>query len=86
VSSAAVGSTDMGNVSKWVPSIHPMIAVAPPNVPLHSPDFTAHAVSANADRAVVEGAKSLALTGVDVWTDGGLLDAVRAEFDTARSQ
>src|SRR5262245_3390618 len=37
---AVAGSTDMGNVSKIVPSIHPMIAVGPPHVPLHSPEFT----------------------------------------------
>ena len=29
---AVVGSTDMGNVSHEVPSIHPMIAVAPPGI------------------------------------------------------
>ena len=31
------GSTDMGNVSYAVPSIHPMIQVAPPGVPIHTP-------------------------------------------------
>ncbi|MBI2170172.1 MAG: M20 family metallopeptidase [Actinobacteria bacterium] len=65
----AMGSTDMGNVSKLVPSIHPMIAVAPPNVPLHTAEFAGHAVSEAADQAVVDGASALAMTAVDVWTD-----------------
>ena len=36
-STRVVGSTDMGNVSYVVPSIHPMIQVAPPGVPIHTP-------------------------------------------------
>src|SRR5690606_16645008 len=32
------GSTDMGNVSHRVPSIHPMIASAPPHVVIHNPE------------------------------------------------
>ncbi len=33
------GSTDMGNVSHRVPSIHPMLAVAPMNVIIHNAEF-----------------------------------------------
>ena len=36
---AVVGSTDMGNVSYLVPSIHPMIAAAPSGLPIHTPEF-----------------------------------------------
>ena len=35
------GSTDMGNVSKLLPSIHPMISIAPPRVALHTQEFAA---------------------------------------------
>lgn len=62
-----VGSTDMGNVSHEVPSIHPMIAVAPPGVPIHTPEFADHARGPAGDRAVLDGAKALALTVVDAW-------------------
>src|SRR5580765_636088 len=34
-----VGSTDMGNVSYKVPSIHPMIKVAPSHLSIHTPEF-----------------------------------------------
>jgi metal-dependent amidase/aminoacylase/carboxypeptidase family protein len=74
-----VGSTDMGNVSYVVPSIHPMLQVAPPGVPIHTPEFAQHAVSEQADAAVVDGAVAMAHTAVDLWcTD--LLDEVRSGF------
>jgi metal-dependent amidase/aminoacylase/carboxypeptidase family protein len=79
--SAVVGSTDMGNVSYLVPSIHPIIQVAPAGCPIHSPEFTAHARSEVADRAVIDGAKALAMTIVDLWT--GLLEPARAAFGTS---
>lgn len=66
-----VGSTDMGNVSHEVPSIHPMIAVAPPGVAIHTPEFADHARSEAGDRAVLDGAKALACTVVDAWAAAG---------------
>ncbi|MDP8987151.1 MAG: amidohydrolase, partial [Actinomycetota bacterium] len=75
-----VGSTDMGNVSYLVPSIHPMIKVSPSGVSIHSADFARHARSAAGDRAVVDGAKALAMTIVDLWAAEGALDRVRAVF------
>lgn len=67
-----VGSTDMGNVSQVVPSIHPMLAVAPPGVAIHTPEFTRHAGDAAGDRAVIDGASALATTVADVWLDPDL--------------
>jgi amidohydrolase len=75
-----VGSTDMGNVSYVVPSIHPMIQVAPPGVPIHTPDFARYAGGPEGDRAVVDGAKALAWTVADLWFDDDLLRAVRNEW------
>jgi amidohydrolase len=74
------GSTDMGNVSKLVPSIHPMISIAPPRVALHTQEFARCAASADGERGVVDGAKAMALTGIDVLCTPGLLDAMRAAF------
>jgi amidohydrolase len=74
------GSTDMGNVSKLVPSIHPMIAVSPPGVPLHSSEFAAFAASEAGDRAVVDGAKALAMTAIDVLCRPELRAAMAASF------
>ena len=66
-----VGSTDMGNVSHLVPSIHPMIAVAPAGVSIHTPEFAGHARAAAGDRAVLDGAKAMAATVLDCWHRGG---------------
>jgi len=74
------GSTDMGNVSHRVPSIHPMIAVSPPNVVIHNAEFTAYAKSEKADRAVIDGAKGLAMTALDYFASHDLREAARADF------
>ena len=77
---AVVGSTDMGNVSYLVPSIHPMIAAAPSGLPIHTPEFAGHARSGSGDRAVVDGAVALAWTVADLWASDGALEAVQEEF------
>lgn len=76
-----VGSTDMGNVSYLVPSIHPMIRVSPPGVSIHTHEFAAHAVSAAGDEAVVLGAKLLAMTLADLWSDRSLVDEAKRALD-----
>jgi amidohydrolase len=77
---AVVGSTDMGNVSYLVPSIHPMISSAPSGLPIHTPEFATHARSGSGDAAVVDGAIAMAWTIADLWAGDGVLEAVRAEF------
>jgi amidohydrolase len=77
-----LGSTDMGNVSYLMPSIHPMVQVAPAGVPIHTEQFAEHAGSAGGDQAVLDGARAMAMTVVDLWLDGGLRDAVATEFAT----
>jgi amidohydrolase len=75
-----VGSTDMGNVSYLVPSIHPMLQVAPAGVAIHTTKFAEYAGGPAGDRAVIDGAKAMAHTVIDLWADSGLLEAVRAGF------
>jgi len=77
------GSTDMGNVSHRVPSIHPMLAVAPPNVVIHNPEFTRWAGSEKGDEAVLDGAKALALTAADFLLSGGLRDEAKRAYDVS---
>lgn len=75
-----LGSTDMGNISHLVPSIHPMLKVAPSGVSIHSHDFAAHARSDSGDRAVLDGAHLLARLVVDLWTQPETLAATTAAF------
>src|SRR2546422_4140189 len=74
----AAASTDMGNVSHALPSIHPMISIASLPAVNHQPEFTAHCVTAAADQAVVDGALALAWTAVDVACDPALAARLRA--------
>ena len=85
VPAAIAGSTDMGNVSKLVPSIHPMIAASPPGVALHSSDFARWAGSPHGDRAVIDGAKGLAMTALDVLCGSELRVAIKDAFTVATS-
>lgn len=78
--SMVVGSTDMGNVSYLAPSIHPMIRVAPRGVPIHTARFADYAGGEEGDRAAIDGAKILALTALDVWSNGELREVISAEF------
>ncbi|HJS89822.1 MAG TPA: M20 family metallopeptidase [Steroidobacteraceae bacterium] len=62
----ATGSTDMGNVSLAIPSIHPMIGIGSLPAVNHQPEFTAHCVTEAADQAVVDGALAMAWTCIDL--------------------
>jgi len=74
------GSTDMGNVSHLVPSIHPMVAVAPAGVSIHTPEFAVHAGGPPGDAAVLDGAKAMAMTIADLWLRPDTLAATRRAF------
>jgi amidohydrolase len=75
------GSTDMGNVSRAMPSIHPMIGIKSLPAVNHQPEFTAHCVTADADKAMIDGALAMAWTCVDLATN----PAVRERLMAARS-
>ncbi|MFM8794423.1 MAG: M20 family metallopeptidase [Acidimicrobiales bacterium] len=78
--SRVVGSTDMGNVSHLVPTIHPMVSCAPSGTAIHTEEFARHARSAAADRAVIDGALAMAFTAIDFWVSERLRDAVHEDF------
>jgi amidohydrolase len=68
----AAASTDMGNVSHAVPSIHPMIGINSLPAVNHQREFTAHCVTESADKAVYDGALAMAWTAIDLATNGSL--------------
>ena len=75
------GSTDMGNVSSLVPSIHPFLSIAAISagrVPWHSHAFAAAACEPAALEAMHVAAKALAFTAVDVLTRPDLLGEAKA--------
>lgn len=60
------GSTDMGNVSLAMPAIHPMIGINSLPAVNHQPEFTAHCVTPDADKALADGALAMAWTCIDL--------------------
>jgi len=68
----AAGSTDMGNVSLALPAIHPFISINSLPAVNHQPEFTAHCVKEDADKALIDGALAMAWTTVDLAQDAGL--------------
>jgi amidohydrolase len=74
------GSTDMGNVSYRVPSIHPMLAAAPLHCTIHNPEFAKWAASELGDAAAIDGAKALAMTALDFLFDTALQRSAREAF------
>lgn len=66
-------STDMGNVSQVVPTIHPYVGIGSAPAVNHQAEFAAACVTPTADAALLDAATALALTVVDAATD----DAVR---------
>jgi amidohydrolase len=65
----ATGSTDMGNISLAIPSIHPMIGIDSLPAVNHQPEFTQHCITDAANKALVDGALAMALTTVDLAQD-----------------
>ncbi len=74
----AAASTDMGNVSHVLPSIHPLIGIESLPAVNHQPEFAAHCVTGAADRALLDGALALAWTAIEVAADRALSSRLRA--------
>ena len=74
-----LGSTDMGNVSQVVPSIHPTIAIAPGDVLIHTLEFAAAAASEAGHNGLLDAAKAMAMTVADI-LQPGTIDKIRQEF------
>ena len=62
----AAASTDMGNVSRLIPSIHPIIGLGSFPAVNHQPEFAAHCLTPAADAALVDAATAMAWTAIDL--------------------
>ena len=76
----AFGSTDMGNVSQLVPCIHPSVAIAPMEVVTHSPQFASAAASEAGIHGLLDAAKALSMTVVDLVANPEIVTKVKEEF------
>jgi len=74
------GSTDMGNVSQVVPSIHPHVQITEDDISIHSTEFALAAASEAGTRAMLDAAKAVAMTVVDLLASPEILVKVKKEF------
>ncbi|GAA1609321.1 amidohydrolase [Leucobacter chromiireducens] len=74
-----LGSTDMGDVSQYLPSIHPMIALDGTDATPHQHEFTAAAVSELGDTAVMHGALALARAAIAAVETDAVRERLRAQ-------
>ncbi len=77
--SGLTASTDMGNISLEVASIHPVISIDSLPAVNHQPEFTQAATTDVADKAVIEGALAMAWTVCDAATDGSVRKRLLAQ-------
>ncbi len=71
-------STDMGNVSLRLPTLHPSIGIHSLPAVNHQPEFAAYCALPEADQALLDGAVSMAWTCIDMANDGHLRDQLIA--------
>lgn len=75
------GSTDMANVSHEVPGVHAYIAICKPGeAASHSREFAKATLTEMGHKGLLDGAKGLAMTAVDILTCPDLLKAAKDEF------
>lgn len=76
----AMGSVDMGNVSRVVPAIHPYLALGHGTDIPHTRDFADAVLSQAGERVLLLALRVLAFTGWDVLTNVKLLNQIKREF------
>ncbi len=76
----ALGSTDAGNISQVVPTIHPHIKIGPSDLIGHTVEFREAARSEKGDQALILGAKAAALTVLELLTNESVFAEIQKEF------
>ncbi|MFY9557744.1 MAG: amidohydrolase [Blastocatellia bacterium] len=74
------GSTDVGDVSWLVPTLHLSVTTAPEGAPWHAWPVVACAGMSIGHKGLVQAAKALSATMVDLFEDDRTREAIQAEF------
>lgn len=74
------GSTDVGDVSWNVPTLHFYLATTPRGIPWHAWPVVASGGMSIGHKGMMQAAKALAATAVDLFEDAALREAIRKEF------
>jgi len=75
-----LGSSDMGNVSRALPTIHPEIAICDEGVAGHSTEFRDAAATPRADEVTLLAATLVAATAYELFADPAIVEAAWDEF------
>ena len=75
-----LGSSDVGNLSQVLPTIQPLMKIAPDGTSIHSRAFEAAAVSPLAREGTLTAAKAMAMTTLDLLAEPALLRRAQDEF------
>ena len=75
------GSSDMGNLSHYLPAIHPYLAIVDPEIPGHSVEFRDATTSSRGRQTLLTAAKMLAMTAWDFLNSPELRERVRRDFN-----
>jgi metal-dependent amidase/aminoacylase/carboxypeptidase family protein len=75
-----LGSSDVGNVSQVLPTIQPMVAIAPTGMAIHTREFVDAAIKPLAHAGMLAAAKTMALTTYDLLADPARVRAAKEEF------
>lgn len=76
----STGSTDAGDMSHVVPTIHPWLGMNCPSYQLHSREFADMTVTEEGNRLIKRSAQALALTGAEILESPVLLEEIKEEF------
>jgi amidohydrolase len=74
-----LGSSDIGNVSQVVPSIHPNVPLRK-GIAVHTREFALAAGGPDGQSAAMEGASALGLTAIELLFNAELLESIKREF------
>lgn len=81
-----IGSSDAGNVSQVVPTIHPYIKIGAETLAWHTDEFREAAKSPEGDKGLLQGTKGLALIGLRLLTEEDTLCAIKDEFTKKQAE
>jgi amidohydrolase len=76
------GSSDMGNLSHYLPATHPYLAIVAPEIPGHSTEFRDATTSSRGRQTLLNAAKMLAMTAWDFLNSPELREDVKRDFDS----
>ncbi|MDO4488690.1 MAG: M20 family metallopeptidase [Eubacteriales bacterium] len=76
-----VGSSDIGNVSLKMPTVHEYTSITPEHIAEHTVEFRNAAVSTLGDEGCINGTKGLAMLALDILCNEALREKINKEFE-----